>query len=247
MISVSILDEDLPARKSLCRLLQGSGRYQCISTYPDPPSAKRGLVMEQPRVVIFDPRFAQGSIMDSIRWLKPRLARTDFLAFSVHCDSQTIMDAIHAGVNGYLCKRLGPDRMIAALDELVAGGSPLSGSVARTMLQTISGAHLQKVAALPATLTRREEEILAEVVKGRMLKEITTALDISQGTVNTHMRNLYRKLEVNSRQEIMIRYFSGGNASHFPTSSPHGAAAAMAGESSTASPAAARTRMAASA
>lgn len=226
MISVSIIDEDLPARKLLCRLLQGSGRYQCVSTYLDPPSAKRGLVMEQPRVVIFDPQFAHGSIMDSIRWLKPRLARTEFLAFSVQCDSGTVMEAINAGVNGYLCKRVGPDRLIPALDELLAGGSPLSGSVARTMLQAIISSNLQKNAALPDTLTRREEEILAELVKGRMLKEITTTLAISQGTVNTHMRNLYRKLEVNSRQEIMIRYFSAGNSSHLASLSHSGKTAA---------------------
>ena len=230
MISVSIIDADIMARKSLCGVIRNSGRYKCISTYQDSSSARKGLPIEQPRVVIFDPHVAQGSMMDCIRWLKRRLIGTEFLAFAGHCDSKTVLDAVHAGVTGYISKRVGPERMIAALDELTSGGSPVSASAARAIIQAFTKPRLFPK-NLPATLTRREEEILAELVKGRMLKEITTTLDISQGTVNTHMRNLYRKLEVNSRQEIMIRYFSAGNSPHFPSVSHSGKTSAGPGPS----------------
>jgi len=207
MNTVSIIDADPMITSFLREAIDASGRYSCVSAYEDPASARRGLLIDQPGIVIFEPRLPDETGIESIRWLKSRMARTEFLAFTRHDDAKTVFNAVSAGATGYLCKRSGPEQLIRALDDLSSGGSPLSATVARLILEAFSGDHRAAV-PFPATLTRRESEVLAEIVKGRMLKEITSTLGISQGTLNTHMRKLYRKLEVNSRCEIMARYFS---------------------------------------
>lgn len=215
MRNVSII-EDCPL---MCRVLQevvnSSGRYRCISTYQDTASARDGLVRDTPDIVIFDIGLPDGSGIECIRWLKPRMAKTEFLAFTGQQDAKSIFEAFSAGATGYICKGAEPEDMISALDSLTAGGSPLSASVARKMVQAFNG-DSRATAPLPGTLTRRERDILAEIVRGRMLKEITGTLGISQGTLNTHMTNLYRKLGVNSRNEIMTRYFSSNPGSTTP-------------------------------
>lgn len=207
MKNVSIIEDDPDMCQLLHKVINGSGRYHCLSTYEDAASAKRGIIHDAPNIVIFDIGLPDGSGVECIRWLKPRMAKTEFLAFTGRQDAKTIFEALSAGATGYICKGAKPSEVIRALDDLSAGGSPLNASVARKMVEAFSG-ESRASAPLPANITRREKEILNEIVRGRMLKEITGTLGISQGTLNTHMSNLYRKLGVNSRSEIMTRYFS---------------------------------------
>ncbi|HWB07121.1 MAG TPA: response regulator transcription factor [Verrucomicrobiales bacterium] len=225
MKTVSIIDPDPVIGSCLRNLIDASGRYMCVSTYLDSSSAKRGLLSQQPKIVIFEPCMPDACGIECIRWLKPRMEKTDFLAFTRHDDVNTVLTVMNAGATGYLCKRTKPHDMLGALDDLSSGGSPLSASVARVILEAFRGDESRPAAPFPAILTRRECEVLAEIMKGRMLKEITDTLGISQGTLNTHMRNLYRKLGVNSRCEIMARYFTGafGSSSRPAFAGPIGA------------------------
>jgi DNA-binding NarL/FixJ family response regulator len=208
MKTVSIIDPDPVIGSCLRNVIEASGRYRCVSTYLDSSSARHGLPSQQPKIVIFEPCMPDERGIECIRWLKPRMAKTDFLAFTRHDDVKTVLKVMDAGATGYLCKLAKPDQVLGALDDLSSGGSPLSASVARVILEAFRDDG-RPGHPIPASLTQREGEVLDEIMKGRMLKEITDTLGISQGTLNTHMRNLYRKLGVNSRCEIMARYFSG--------------------------------------
>jgi DNA-binding NarL/FixJ family response regulator len=215
MNTVSVVDPDSTLGPRLRQTIDGSGRYVCVSTYWDLTVARRGLLIDQPDIVIFEPRYPNEAGIEWIRSLKPRMAKTEFLAFTRHYDAKTIFNSVSAGATGFLCKRSNPEQLISALDDLCAGGSPLSASVARVVLEAISGDRRTPM-PFPSTLTRRESEVLAEIVRGCMLKEINATLGISPGTLNTHMRKLYRKLGVNSRSEIMARYFSTNLRSYNP-------------------------------
>src|SRR5436190_17601515 len=180
MNTVSIVDFDLATRIGLQEAIDGSGRYKCISAFQDMASARRGLLADQPAIVIFEPRLPDESGIECIRWLKTRMPGMGFLAFSEHEDATTVFNAVSAGAMGYLSKHSKPEQLIRALDDLSAGGSPLSPSVARLLVEAFSGDR-QAATSFPAALTRRESEVLDEIVKGRMLKEITATLGISQG------------------------------------------------------------------
>jgi DNA-binding NarL/FixJ family response regulator len=207
MKSVSIIEDSVELCRVLRDVVNASGRYRCLSIYEDAASAMNGLIVDLPNIVIFDIGLPDGSGVECVRWLKPRMAKTEFLAFTGQSDAETVFEALSAGATGYLCKGTKLVDLVRALDELSEGGSPLSATIARTVVKAFSGERCASV-PLPDTLTRREREILAEIVRGHMLKEMTVALGISQGTLNTHMSNLYRKLGVNSRSEIMTRYFA---------------------------------------
>jgi len=169
-------------------------------------SAREGLIRDAPDIVIFEIELPDGCGIECVRWLKPRMAKTEFMAFTGRQDSKAIFNALSAGATGYLCKGIQPAEVIDALDNLSKGGSPFSPIVSRKVVQAFSGRSPPST-PLPDSLSRREREILAELVQGYMLKEIQAHLGISQGTLNTHTTNLYRKLGVHSRNEIMPRYY----------------------------------------
>ncbi len=178
MKTVSVVDPDSAIGPRLQQMIDASGRYICVSTYRDLALAKRELLIDQPKIVIFEPRDPNEAGIEWIRWLKPRMAKTEFLAFTKHGDAKTIFNSVSAGATGFLCKHSNAEQLISALDDLCAGGSPLSASVARVVVEAISGD--RRVATpFPSTLTRRESEVLAEIVRGCMLKEINETLGIS--------------------------------------------------------------------
>jgi DNA-binding NarL/FixJ family response regulator len=205
--TVSILEDCPDVSRALREIIDASGRYHCISNFQTIASARVGLRKNPPDILIFDIGLPDGSGVDFVRWLKPRLKETQFIAFTGQADGELVFQAIDAGATGYLSKGAGSLEWIKVLDELSAGGSPLSPAAARTLLE---GFRRENPVSAPApnNLTQREKEILAELAGGRSLSDIAGVVGISRGTLNTHMRNLYRKLKVHSRNEITAMHFA---------------------------------------
>ncbi|MCK6620471.1 MAG: response regulator transcription factor [Calditrichia bacterium] len=107
-----------------------------------------------------------------------------------------------AGATGYLLKKTPPAKLLEAISEVYQGGLPMSGQIARKVVQTF-----QKTPSAPAVnLSKREEEILSCLTKGYLYKEIAEQLNISVETVRTHLRNIYEKLHVRTRTEAVLKY-----------------------------------------
>jgi DNA-binding NarL/FixJ family response regulator len=109
-----------------------------------------------------------------------------------------------AGASGYLVKRTTPAELLKAIEEVHSGASPMSGKIARTVVEYFRT--LQKAAPQEQYLSKREEEILGLLVKGYRYKEIADALTISFETVRSHLKNIYDKLHVHSRTEAVVKY-----------------------------------------
>ena len=117
-------------------------------------------------------------------------------------DYEEVFQAILAGATGYLLKTDGLDRVPDAIVELHAGGSPMTSSIARRVIETF-----QKSARLEdaeATLTDRERQILHLLSRGRIYKEVAAELELSTATVRTHIQHIYKKLQVHSLSLIHI-------------------------------------------
>lgn len=123
---------------------------------------------------------------------------------TVYDDGDSIFRALKAGAGGYLVKRFAGDKLLEAIQEVCAGGAPMSGHIARKVVQFFHTAGPSP--AVSENLSPREVEILNLLVTGCFFKEIADQLGISGETVRTHVNHIYRKLHVRSRTEAVVKY-----------------------------------------
>jgi DNA-binding NarL/FixJ family response regulator len=178
-------------------------------------AAARALIdATSPDVILADLGLPDGSGIEVIRQATAKLPECDVLVITMFGDDGHIIDSIAAGATGYLLKDAAPDRIVAAIHEVHAGGSPISPSIARRVLQRFKITDADPVppsAATPPTegqrqespLSERETEILRLVAKGLNFDNIGGILEISPHTVVTHVKRIYRKLAVHSRGEAV--------------------------------------------
>jgi DNA-binding NarL/FixJ family response regulator len=124
--------------------------------------------------------------------------------YTIHEDAEQIFRALEAGASGYLLKRAEPTELLRAIREVRHGGVPMTGEVARKVIQSFRRTRSGLPAADP--LTKREEEVLDLLAKGFSSSEIGQQLTIGLETVNSHLKHIYGKLHVRSRTEAVIRY-----------------------------------------
>jgi DNA-binding NarL/FixJ family response regulator len=120
---------------------------------------------------------------------------------TVYDDADTIFHALKAVATSYLLKSTPPEKVVEAIEEVCRGGSPISSQIARKVIEAF--AIKEKTNKHYQELSRREQEILEWLAKGFRYKEIADKIFLSIDTVRTHVRNIYEKLQVNSRVEAL--------------------------------------------
>jgi DNA-binding NarL/FixJ family response regulator len=160
-----------------------------------------------PDVMLLDLGLPDMDGVQVIRHAALRHPQCEVLVVTMFEDDQHVLPCIEAGATGYLLKDASAERIIAAIHELLAGGSPISPSIARRVLASFRiGAGRSGAAAEPpadSPLSERETEILRMVAKGLSFDAIGNVLSISPHTVVTHVKKIYRKLAVHSRGEAV--------------------------------------------
>jgi len=160
-----------------------------------------GGLQATPDVMLVDLDLPDGSGVDLIRETKRAGGATHAMVITVFADEQHVMQAIEAGAQGYLLKDGSAEYIARSIEDLLAGGSPISPPIARYLLQRFQPAPAARTDV--PDLTAREREILSLVAKGFSVPEIGELLHISEHTVTTHVRHIYRKLEVTSRSQAI--------------------------------------------
>ncbi len=203
-ITVMVVEDDVPLREILTSWIDEAEGFTCVGVFPDVESALTKIAERNPDVVIVDINLPGMNGIDCVRQLKPRIPGTQFVMLTVYSDSNHIFDALSAGATGYLLKCTTREGLIAALREVHEGGSPMSGHIARKVVQSLQQPK-SKVGPV-AELSKRENEVLALLAQGFLYKEIAEALGIGNDTVNTYIRRIYEKLHVHSRAQAVARY-----------------------------------------
>lgn len=148
-----------------------------------------------------------------LRELRKIMPTVHAIMLTVVHEARLVFQAFEAGAEGYLLKELEPSRIVQAIREVQEGGSPISSQIARLLVQRVN--HAQPPGGsgggggAASSLTSREEEILQRLARGFRAKEIADELKISVHTVQTHVRNIYEKLNVRSGAEAVARFFGG--------------------------------------
>jgi DNA-binding NarL/FixJ family response regulator len=203
-IKVMIVEDDDAVREALRLLIDGSEGYDCIADCSSAEEALGLIPDNQPHVVLMDINLPGMNGIECVVYIKNSWPIVQVMMLTVFDNTDEIFKSLTAGATGYLLKKTPPAKLLEAIKELVNGGSPMSGEIARKVVQTF--ARPLKHPFPEAKLTAREEEILAFLSKGFLYKEIAAALFISIETVRTHIRNIYQKLQVRTRTEVVLKY-----------------------------------------
>lgn len=204
-ITLSIVEDDLKTRESLVALLgQERQVVQCLSAYASAEAALQGIPREKPDVALVDINLPGKSGIECTRELCALVPGLKILILTTYNDSELIFDSLRAGAQGYLLKKSMPSELIGAIEQVHAGGAPMSMQVASKVVEFFHQSQCPEVEALSA----REQKILALLSQGRAYKEIGDDLGISISTVRTHLQSIYRKLHVRSRTEAAVKYLS---------------------------------------
>lgn len=205
-IRVAIVEDDEEIRANLSHRISESTSLQLLRTYPDAESALGELSQSRPDVVLMDINLPGMDGVECVRQLKSKLPDTQFIMLTVYEDNNRLFQSLMAGASGYLLKRTSPAKLVSAIREANAGGSPMTPQIARRVVQHFR--QLPEPVSELEKLAPREREVLDQLSKGFRYKEIVENLGISHGTLHNYIRNIYRKLHVHSRTEAVVKYLN---------------------------------------
>jgi DNA-binding NarL/FixJ family response regulator len=206
-ISVAIVEDHAPTRELWSSVLSNAEGFRCVGKFESAEAAISMLPGIAPDVVLVDINLPGLSGIECARQLKLKMPNTQFVMVTAYADANHIFDALSAGATGYLMKSTGPEELLDAIREVQAGGSPMSTSIARKVVQSFQPKESpSSLASTETSLTAREREVLDLLVKGDLYKEIADTLKISVPTVSTHIRKIYEKIHVRSRAQAVARY-----------------------------------------
>lgn len=212
MISVLLVEDDAPTRWRLQDAL-GAGQEFVVTAAATLGEARASLAECAPRVLLTDLQLPDGHGLELIRETRQRHPDTEIMVISILGDEESVIAAIRQGATGYLLKDAVPTDIAATVRDLVAGHSPISASIARFIVrrtQTQPSAAPAPNALNTARLTPREIDILWGIAKGFSYADIAGHLGLSRQTVPGHIKNIYRKLEVNTRGEAVFEALQQG-------------------------------------
>ena len=201
---VSIVEDDASIRQILTEWINRAEGFRCHTVHDSAESALAKLPEEKPRIVLVDINLPGQTGIECVRRLKATMPETQFVMLTVYEDTAHIFNALKAGASGYLLKRTPREELIASLQLVNEGGSPMTSYIARKVVQSFYQCAPEATAQTEG-LSPREREVLELLARGYFYKEITEALGISISTVNTHVRRIYEKLHVHSRAQAVAK------------------------------------------
>jgi len=204
-IRIAIVEDDIAVRKMLVSLLAADPHYAVVAEFGEGGPALAALPHLAPDIVLADIGLPDVSGIEVIRGVKAALPSCSVLVVTTFGDEKTVTAALEAGADGYLLKGVALEELKRDLRALREGGSPLSPQIARKLLNRLQtdGAAAQPEAGSDTTLTAREQEVLQLIAKGFSYAESSKICGISPATVHSHLKSIYRKLEVHSKTEAV--------------------------------------------
>ena len=202
-IKVAIIEDEREIRECLALLVNGTDGYACTGAFRSMEEALEKIPRQLPDVVLSDIGLPGMTGIEGVRLLKERHPDLLVLMLTVYDDDERIFDAMCAGACGYLLKKTPPARLLASLDEVVAGGAPMSPEVARRVIALFR--EIRPPERADYQLTPHETRLLKLFVEGHNYKTDAAELRVSVNTVNFHVRSIYDKLQVHSRSEAVVK------------------------------------------
>jgi DNA-binding NarL/FixJ family response regulator len=207
MISVAIVEDDDVIREGIQEYLDTQENLICIAAKSSVEHFLAVLNEENvPNVIIMDIGLPGMSGISGMKLITEKYPAVSIIMFTVYNDSHKIFDSLCAGASGYLLKNTSFPEMKQAIEIIHAGGSMMSPPIARKVMEHF---HAGRKPKTTSPLTDKEKEIVQGLVDGLSYKMIAAAASISIETVRSHIKNIYKKLHVHCKADVIRKSLSG--------------------------------------
>jgi DNA-binding NarL/FixJ family response regulator len=202
-ITVWVIEDNEDFRSSLVSLINSLSGFHCYNSFERCESAIEYLkISDPPDIILSDIELPGISGIEGIRFIKEISPDTNVVMLTVHDEHNKVFEAITAGAAGYLLKTASDEEIISSLKLIMNGGAPINARIARSVLEMFRTFN-------PETkeygLSGREKQILELMVKGLTKPRIAEQIFLSPHTIDYHVRSIYKKLHVNSRQGAVAK------------------------------------------
>lgn len=195
-IRVVMIEDDETIREGFAYLINSAPNYLVVNGYPSVESALPHLQEDKPDVILLDIELPGMKGTDAIPKIKALVPKTHILMLTVYDNEEAVFVALTKGASGYLTKNSNTEKITDAIQEVMDGGAPMSMNVAKIVIKSF---HKNQ----NSPLTKRETEILEQVANGKSRSKIAKEMFIDLETVKSHIKNIYVKLNVHSREDAI--------------------------------------------
>ena len=193
---IEIVEDNDVVRDGLQLLINSMSDHTVVGAYDSCEKAIKNINHDQPEVILMDLDLPGMNGIEGIQRIKKTHPDINIIVLTVHEDSEMVFEALCAGASGYITKNANHSRLLDAIDEVQTGGAPMSGKIAKMVVDSFQKNH-------NSPLTSRETEVLEQLAKGKSYSIIADELFIHKETVKSHIKNIYFKLQVNSKAEAL--------------------------------------------
>lgn len=198
-LPVAIIEDDSELRTGFQFIINQSHSFKCLNGFSTIRQALSFFQAnnEHPRIILLDIDLPEISGLDGLPMLMELNPQPEVIILTVHDEENRVFEALKRGAKGYLTKTVTPSRLLSALEDVLNGGAPMSSNIARMVIESF-----QKP-MIPSPMSDREQEVLDWLCRGHSYKMIADQLTVSEQTVHFHIKNIYKKLAVNSKGEAV--------------------------------------------
>lgn len=213
---IFLVEDNVQLLRNLVKVLSAFPELELVGTAQDGEQAVEEIVRVAPQLVLLDLELPSLDGIQVTQRVKRRTPSTEILILTSFDDEQKVYDAIQAGASGYLVKRVGPEKIRSAIQEVMDGGTVLEPIIARRFWNYFHSVQAQPAAGTPPAqanpwnLSEPELEVLRYVTKGLSNAEVGRVMSIERRTVRTHLSHLYRKMGVNSHVDAVVLALKAG-------------------------------------
>ncbi|MGD1945636.1 MAG: response regulator [Croceivirga sp.] len=194
--AVIIIEDNVPLSQGFKKQIEQTETYQVSACYETCEAALTEIEEIRPSVIIMDIQLPGMSGVEGTKRIKAKWPQIDIIIATVDENSKTVFEALCAGATGYLTKNATSFQLISALNEVCAGGAPMSINIAKMVVQSF-----QKASS--SILSERETEVLSLLASGKSYKSVGETMFISLNTIRFHIKNIYDKLQVKTREDAI--------------------------------------------
>lgn len=199
MINVLLIEDNERILNSFKEIVNASEKYQVMGAFTNCEDALDYCKSNSPSIILVDIKLPGMNGIEGIKRFRVQNPKSKTIVVSVHEESSYIFNALSSGAIGYLTKNIHSDDLISALDQVANGGSPMSSKIARKLISYFQIPHQEE-------LSLRENDVLRLLAKGKSYATIAEELSLSINTIKTHTRNIYEKLHINKKEDLMQRF-----------------------------------------
>jgi DNA-binding NarL/FixJ family response regulator len=205
-IRVAIFEDNSQLREGLFKLVEASEGFTCVGAFANGEDILRQTTSTRPDVILMDIEMPVVNGIEAVKIVRENFPDIKILMETIFEDDEKIFQSICNGAQGYILKSTAPEEIMNSIREIYEGGAPMTPVIASKVLRIFKN----RMTASPDTendfsLTTREKEILKYLVDGMSYKLIADKCFISVDTVNGHIKNIYKKLQVHSKSEAVVK------------------------------------------